>query len=495
MMKTLNINNLTISGRIVVFTISLVMVTTIVLSLIFVQTEQVAFQSGLEDQATTLLNTLNFAADNDLTSLNIATLQNLADELSNSGVIVRFYLSDGRLVASNATGETNLYYFEPDINGLKYIDLDQPQLDWQPDLLVGAQSITIGDQVVGAVSLELSTNQLQQQIIEIQNQTLLILILTVILGGVVSLLIGRSITNPITNLIDATERISTGIYENRIQLEGETTPEIKKLVSAFDTLINKTIEQRTTDIEAVANRERENSRLKDEFIAVMSHELRTPLNAIIGFLGIIKIKGNLDEKNQHRLNRARANAERLLALINDILDISRIEAGRVEVIQAPINVDQFFDTVKSQMIILAEEKKLDFHVNINPEMPPIILSDEGLLTKIVINLLGNAFKFTDKGHVSLQVNKKTKDWEISVTDTGIGIPYHMQDSIFQRFRQVDGSSKRKHDGTGLGLAIVSSLVKELEGTLTLQSEPGKGSTFTVTLPIQEFETKVLMEEV
>ncbi len=493
-MQTFSFNKLTIAGRIIVFTTTLVVISSLILSIFLIQAEQSSFQDSLEDQALTLLNTLRFAADNNLANFDIATLQNLADELRDSQVIVRFYTGDGRLVASNAINETNLYYFETDIDGLNYITLDSPQFNWNPETLSVAQAIKVGDQVVGATSVQLSTSPLQAKIINIQNQTLLLALLIIVVGWIASILVSRSITRPIYNLIEATKSVANGVYENRIQLQGESTPEVKELVLAFDTLINNTIEQRLSEMEEVAARERENSRLKDEFLAVMSHELRTPLNAIIGFLGIIKIKANLDDKNQHRLDRARANSERLLSLINDILDISRIESGRVEVMEAPLDVNQFFDNVKSQMVILAEEKNLEFKMNVDPDLPPTLMADEGLLSKIVINLIGNGFKFTDEGYVSLQVRKKNKNWEIEVSDTGMGIPYHMQDVIFQRFRQVDGSSKRQHEGTGLGLAIVNSLVKELDGTLVLKSQPEQGSTFTVSLPMNVPKSEALTQE-
>lgn len=493
-MAFLNFSKWTITRRIVLFATLLVATSTIVLTAFFVQDEQALFRDALEDQALTLLNTLRFASDNELIMLDIATLQNFADELDTAQVTTRFYTGDGRLVASNHPDETNLFSFDADVNGSRYITLRTPQLSWDENHLIAAQSVPVGEQIVGAVSVEFSTAPLQQKIASIRNVAVLILMATIVIGWMTSIFIGRSITRPIHNLIDATLHVTDGIYENRIQLKEQGTPEVNQLVSAFDNLINKTIEKRTAEIEKTAAQERENSRLKDEFIAVMSHELRTPLNAIIGFLGIIQKRANLDEKNAHRLSRVRANAERLLSLINDILDVSRIEAGRMQVVEAPMKVAPFFHNVQSQMAVLAEDKGLDFQVSISSDMPEELISDENLLSKIVINLLGNAFKFTDSGSVSLTVHSNGDDWTIAVRDTGIGIPYHMQDVIFQRFAQVDSSSKRKHDGTGLGLAIVHSLVKELGGTISLKSKPEKGSTFTAKLPLKVAQQSILMQE-
>lgn len=281
----------------------------------------------------------------------------------------------------------------------------------------------------------------------------------------------------------ATQTVAKGVYENKIMAQGRG--EIGQLVDAFDLLINNTIAQRTEELKRVAEQERENNRLKDEFMAVMSHELRTPLNAIIGFLGIIQQKAELDEKNMHRISRSRANAERLLGLINDILDVSRIQSGRVQVFKRPMEVRVFFERLQTQMLSLAEAKNLTFTLTIAPDMPAHIATDEELLTKIFINLIGNAFKFTELGGIEVSVTKDNDDtWTTLVKDTGVGIPPHMHEVVFERFRQIDSSPTRRHGGTGLGLSIVNSLIQTLEGKLKLESVVNQGSSFFVTLPLE-----------
>ncbi|CAG0992329.1 two-component system, sensor histidine kinase [Anaerolineae bacterium] len=238
----------------------------------------------------------------------------------------------------------------------------------------------------------------------------------------------------------------------------------------------------------------ESSRLKSEFLSTMSHELRTPLNAIIGFLGIVQQQANLDEKNAHRINRARSNSERLLQLINNILDIGRIESQRIEVISTPIVIRPFIHKICAQVEPLAEEKKLSFQSEISPQVPETIMGDEDLLTKIITNLLGNAFKFTDKGSVRLNIQRDQDFWTITVQDTGIGIAPHMRELIFERFRQVDASAARRYGGSGLGLSIVSSLCQEMGGTISVDGELNEGSTFTVRLPLRVPENTSLTAE-
>src|SRR5258708_24997300 len=168
---------------------------------------------------------------------------------------------------------------------------------------------------------------------------------------------------------------------------------------------------------------RETIRSKDEFLAVVSHELRTPLNAIIGFLGIMKMSSKLDERNLHMVERARSNATRLLALINDILDVSKIEAGKMELVKIPVRLRTMVERWQSQMRVLAKQKGLEFNVHVDNDLPEKVLIDEDVVTKIATNLLSNAFKFTEKGSVSLNIKRGApNEWVISVADTGVGIP-------------------------------------------------------------------------
>src|SRR5690606_12274130 len=138
---------------------------------------------------------------------------------------------------------------------------------------------------------------------------------------------------------------------------------------------------------------------------------------------------------------------------------------------------------RSEVSVLADEKGLDFDVIVDPELPPTIMGDEDALSKIAINLLGNAFKFTQQGSVTMELSRVESGWKMAVSDTGIGIPTHAREYIFEEFRQVDGSSKRLYGGTGLGLSLVQKLSRAMGGNVSLHSEVGKGSTFTVTLPL------------
>jgi signal transduction histidine kinase len=201
------------------------------------------------------------------------------------------------------------------------------------------------------------------------------------------------------------------------------------------------------------------------------------------------MKGTLDEQNKLFVQRARANSERLLNLINNILDISRMEAGRLEIVSSPVSLKEMVEKLRHDMSILAEQKKLQFSTHVDESLPDVILTDEDALNKIFTNLIGNAFKFTQEGSVSLEVLQQDTNLVIKVTDTGIGIPIHMQQIIFESFRQVDASSTRVHGGSGLGLAIVHNLCVAMGGNVRVESKPNEGSTFVVTLPLNTVDVQ------
>ncbi len=246
------------------------------------------------------------------------------------------------------------------------------------------------------------------------------------------------------------------------------------------------IEQQSHDLaEAVQAAEYAN-KLKDQFLANMSHELRTPLNAIIGFSEVMMmgLTGELPAESERAIERVHHNSERLLTLIDDILDISRIEAGRVEILRQPFKPTDLLNSVEQSVKPQASVKGLEIATLLDPNLPEMLLGDFKRLEQILINLTANAVKFTDTGRVLIALKRVDMDtWSIEVSDTGIGIPVHALETIFEKFRQVDGTSRRAYGGTGLGLAIVRELALLMNGNVKVQSKLRVGSTFTVTLPM------------
>lgn len=236
---------------------------------------------------------------------------------------------------------------------------------------------------------------------------------------------------------------------------------------------------------AVARRQAEAAnRMKSQFLATMSHELRTPLNAVIGYsqIQLAGMVGELSPEQRNFQERIVVNAEHLLALINEVLDLSKIEAGRMELNDKPFNLREMLKGVQSQNAVLAEKKNLVFRLDIDDRLPEVLVGDVSRIRQIMINLVSNAVKFTDSGSVVMEAAVHTKEaWRVTITDTGVGIPSHLQEIIFDEFRQAEDGIQR--GGTGLGLAIVRKLVLMMGGNIRLSSEVGQGTSFTIILPM------------
>ncbi len=249
--------------------------------------------------------------------------------------------------------------------------------------------------------------------------------------------------------------------------------------------LEERVRQRTAELVEAKEAAESADRLKSAFLATMSHELRTPLNSIIGFSGIMLqgLAGPLNGEQRKQLGIVQNSARHLLALINDVLDISKIEAGQLEITCGPFSLPQTIQKAVATVLPLAQTKGISVRTAISPEVDRIY-GDQRRTEQILLNLLGNAVKFTDRGEVVVRCWREN-DWLVtSIRDTGIGIDPQQLQSIFEPFRQVDSGLTRKREGTGLGLSICKRLVERLGGAIFVESVPGQGSTFTVQLPAE-----------
>jgi signal transduction histidine kinase/CheY-like chemotaxis protein len=327
----------------------------------------------------------------------------------------------------------------------------------------------------------------------------------IFVGGLISRFTIRVLARPLLLLQQGITSVRQGKFQP-IQVSA-TRDEIQYLGESFNRMIEELsvsqeeirqhrelleerIRQRTEDLEKAMRTALASSQAKSEFLANMSHELRTPMNGLLGMLDVV-LDSQLDDDQKEQLEIAQRSAYSLLALLNDILDLSKIEAGKMMIEKIPYNVRTVLEDCVKSFQARASQKGISLHFEMDPAAPGDVMGDPLRVRQIGANLLSNAVKFTDRGRVSLRLSssKAADGWEmnIEVSDTGPGIEADKLSTIFEKFTQADGSITRKYGGTGLGLAIIKRLVEMQGGWVRVESKVGQGSKFTVTLPYQAVE--------
>jgi signal transduction histidine kinase/CheY-like chemotaxis protein len=317
-------------------------------------------------------------------------------------------------------------------------------------------------------------------------------------GTLVAFTLSKGLATAVQSLARAARRIGAGELDVEVPVQGQG--ELAALASALNELsrdlrsarekirgyqgdLERKVEQRTAELNAARIEADRASRAKSHFLANMSHEIRTPMTAILGYTDLL-LDGEVEipQEARRRLDVVKRNGTHLLEILNDILDISKIEAGRFEMEQLPTDPGQIVAEVASLLRVRAEQKGLRLVVRYRTPIPTEVVSDPTRLRQVLVNLVGNAIKFTPSGRVQIDIGYEPDEQTLTfrVQDTGIGIPPHKHETLFRAFEQADSSTSRQFGGTGLGLAITKRLSALLGGDCTAASRVGQGSTFTFT---------------